>query len=113
MRKVEPLERALDGKQAWMTGLRRVESAEPGERRRSCTYDVGRGLVKVNPLATWTDLDVDGYIRDRDLPGAPARRARATRRSAAGRAPGPSATARTPAPDAGPGSDKTECGLHG
>ena len=66
-RKVEPLNRALAGKAAWMSGLRRDEAAS---RANSpiVSYDVGRGLVKVNPIATWTDLDVDGYIHDHELP---------------------------------------------
>jgi phosphoadenosine phosphosulfate reductase len=67
LRKVEPLRRALEGKTAWMTGLRREETPT---RANSpiVSYDVGRGMVKVNPLATWTDVDVEGYIQDRDLP---------------------------------------------
>jgi phosphoadenosine phosphosulfate reductase len=69
-RKVLPLARALEGKTAWMTGLRRVEA--PGRADAPiASYDVGRGLVKVNPLATGTDLDVEGYIRDRELPAHP------------------------------------------
>jgi phosphoadenosine phosphosulfate reductase len=70
VRKVEPLERALRGKAAWMTGLRRDEVATRAATP-VVTYDVGRGLVKVNPLATWTDLDVSGYIRDHALPVHP------------------------------------------
>jgi phosphoadenosine phosphosulfate reductase len=66
IRKVEPLNRALEGKTAWMTGLRRDESPA-----RANTPIVGndavRGLVKVNPIATWTDVDVEGYVRDREL----------------------------------------------
>lgn len=66
-RKVEPLARALTGRSAWMTGLRRAEAP-----KRAATpvvlWDETRGLVKVNPLATWSDADVDGYVRDHDLP---------------------------------------------
>ena len=94
-RKVEPLDRALAGKAAWMSGLRRDEASLAG-RTRSSRYDVGRGLVKVNPLATWTDLDVAGYIQRPRPPRAPARATAATRRSAAGPAPVPSRTARRP-----------------
>ena len=54
MRKVEPLARALRGKQAWMTGLRRSEA--PTRANTPIAHlDVGRGIVKVNPLAQWTD----------------------------------------------------------
>ncbi len=66
LRKVEPLSRALAGKDAWITGLRRNEA--PTRANVPVAHlDVGRGIVKVNPLATWTDLDVDGYTADNDL----------------------------------------------
>jgi phosphoadenosine phosphosulfate reductase len=66
LRKVEPLARALDGKQAWMTGLRRSEAATRANAA-IVGLDVGRGVVKVNPLATWSDADVAAYVRDHDL----------------------------------------------
>jgi len=66
MRKVEPLARALQGKQAWMTGLRRNEA--PTRAKTPVAHlDVGRGIVKVNPLALWTDHDIAGYKRDHEL----------------------------------------------
>ena len=66
MRNVEPLARALRGKQAWMTGLRRVEA--PTRATTPIAHlDVGRGIVKVNPLASWTDDDIAAYKRDHDL----------------------------------------------
>ena len=55
-----------------MTGLRRSE-APTRAKAPIVSYDIGKGLVKVNPLATWTDLDVEGYARDRDLPLHPLR----------------------------------------
>jgi phosphoadenosine phosphosulfate reductase len=70
VRKVEPLGRALEGKAAWMTGLRRVE-APTRANAPIVSYDIGRGMVKVNPLATWTDLDVEGYVHERGLPTHP------------------------------------------
>ena len=63
--KVGQLDRALQGKLAWMSGLRRDEAAT-----RAAAPIVGRdlrGLVKVNPLATWTHDDVQRYIADHDL----------------------------------------------
>ena len=63
--KVGQLDRALAGKEAWMSGLRRVES-----RTRADTPILQRdyrGLVKVNPIASWSDLDVQGYIKDHDV----------------------------------------------
>lgn len=67
--KVAQLERALAGKQAWMSGLRRQESA--GRREAPIVTRDRRGLVKLNPLANWTDLDVEGYIADHDVPVNP------------------------------------------
>jgi phosphoadenosine phosphosulfate reductase len=67
--KVGQLDRALAGKAAWMSGLRRDEAAS-----RAGAPIVARdlrGLVKVNPLANWTDLDVQGYIADHDVPVNP------------------------------------------
>jgi phosphoadenosine phosphosulfate reductase len=63
--KVGQLDRALAGKEAWMSGLRRAES--PTRANAPIVVRDLRGLVKVNPLATWSDLDVEGYIRDNDI----------------------------------------------
>ena len=70
IRKVEPLRRALEGKAAWMSGVRRVETPARSQTP-IVSWDLGRGLVKINPIATWTDGDVEGYIRDHDLPVHP------------------------------------------
>ena len=71
-RKVGPLERALVGKDAWMSGLRREET--PARANAPIvSFDLGRGMVKVNPIATWTEADVAGYTRDRGLPEHPLR----------------------------------------
>jgi phosphoadenosine phosphosulfate reductase len=67
--KVGQLDRALAGKAAWMSGLRRDE-AETRARAPIVTRDL-RGLVKVNPIANWSDLDVQGYIADHDVPVNP------------------------------------------
>jgi len=67
--KVAQLDAALTGKDAWMSGLRRSEAPT-----RATAPIVGRdlrGLVKVNPLATWSDADVAGYIAERDVPVNP------------------------------------------
>jgi phosphoadenosine phosphosulfate reductase len=71
-RKVVPMARALSGKRAWMTGLRRDEAATRANAP-IVAWDVSRGLVKVNPIATWSDQDVIGYARDRGLPEHPLR----------------------------------------
>ncbi|MCU1427335.1 MAG: thioredoxin-dependent phosophoadenylyl-sulfate reductase [Actinomycetia bacterium] len=72
LRKVEPLARALDGKQAWMTGLRRTEAATRA-KAPIVGLDVGRGVVKVNPIAPWTDDDVAAYVQDHALAVHPLR----------------------------------------
>lgn len=67
--KVGQLDRALAGKAAWMSGLRRVEAASR-DAAPIVVRDL-RGLVKVNPIATWTDDDVAGYIADHGVPQNP------------------------------------------
>mgnify|MGYP003789440489 CR=1 FL=1 len=64
--KVGQLDRALAGKAAWMSGLRR-EEATSRAGAPIVARDL-RGLVKVNPIANWSDLDVQGYIEDHDIP---------------------------------------------
>src|SRR5438046_812593 len=56
--KVGQLDRALMGKEAWMSGLRRAES--PTRAGASILSLDLRGLVKINPIANWSDLDVQG-----------------------------------------------------
>jgi phosphoadenosine phosphosulfate reductase len=67
--KVGQLDRALFGKEAWMSGLRRCEA--PTRANAPIVARDLRGLVKVNPIATWSDLDVQGYIKDHDVPVNP------------------------------------------
>jgi phosphoadenosine phosphosulfate reductase len=67
VRKVEPLERALTGLEAWMTGLRR-EQAVTRAGVGKLEWDAPHGLVKINPLADWTWSQVWAYIRAHQLP---------------------------------------------
>jgi phosphoadenosine phosphosulfate reductase len=67
--KTGQLDRALLGKQAWMSGLRRMEAAT--RANTPVIHRDLRGLVKVNPIATWTDDDVARYIKDHDVPVNP------------------------------------------
>ena len=67
LRKVEPLERALAGYDAWAAGIRRGETAARANVRE-VDYDAGRGKVKLAPLARWTDADVAAYIERYDVP---------------------------------------------
>jgi phosphoadenosine phosphosulfate reductase len=110
VRKVEPLQRALDGKSAWLSGLRRSETAARANAP-IVGYDVGRGLVKVNPLATWTDLDVEGYVRDRELPVHPLAE-RGYVSIGCWPCTAPVQDGDHPREGRWAGSDKTECGLH-
>ena len=107
--KVGQLDRALAGKDAWMSGLRRGEAST-----RAAAPIVSRdlrGLVKLNPIATWTDEDVAEYIERHDiivnpltLQGYPS----------IGCMPCTSKVEEGEDPRAGRwrGKDKTECGLH-
>lgn len=70
VRKVEPLSRALAGRAAWITGLRRVD-APTRANAPIVSWDEARSMVKLNPLAPWTDDDMDAYVRDHDLPANP------------------------------------------
>ena len=70
IRKLEPLKRALEGRSAWITSIRRDQS----EYRRTCGIlerDIRFGLLKINPLATWTRGEVWEYIRVRGIPFNP------------------------------------------
>jgi phosphoadenosine phosphosulfate reductase len=67
LRKVKPLEDALAGYDAWAAGLRRDES--PTRAKTPVVhFEQARGKVKVNPLATWTQDEVDQYIARYDIP---------------------------------------------
>ena len=67
LRKVEPLGRALAGRDAWLTGQRRAQGPERASLALEET-DVDRGIAKHNPLAFWSDEDVRGYIARHDVP---------------------------------------------
>lgn len=107
--KVGQLDRALAGKAAWMSGLRR---ADDGTRETApiVVRDL-RGLVKVNPIATWSDLDVQSHIAEHDVPVNPL-----TRQGypSIGCMPCTSPVGDDEDARAGRwrGQDKTECGLH-
>jgi phosphoadenosine phosphosulfate reductase len=69
-RKVEPLKRAVAGKAAWLTSLKRSDGPTRAEAP-IVSWDPSFGLVKVNPLATWTDDDIVSYLADHELPVHP------------------------------------------
>ena len=66
-RKVEPLQRALAGQKAWITGLRAQQSATR-EGLPTQVFDTDNGLEKFNPLADWSEREVWAYIRQNNVP---------------------------------------------
>ncbi|MBM2826756.1 MAG: phosphoadenosine phosphosulfate reductase [Dehalococcoidia bacterium] len=70
LRKVEPNERAMVGNRAWIAGLRRDQS-EGRKETPIVEWDAKFGLVKVNPLANWTERQVWGYIFANGVPYNP------------------------------------------
>lgn len=67
IRKVDPLNRALAGKKAWITGQRRAQSTTRSELAIQ-EDDAAHGMAKFNPLADWSESDVWHFIRTRDVP---------------------------------------------
>jgi len=110
MRKVEPLSKALRGYSAWVTGIRRVE-APTRANAPLISWDKAFGLVKINPIAAWSDEDMQNYIDAHDVlvnplvfEGYPSIGcAPCTAKPAAGADPRSGRWA---------GQSKTECGLH-
>jgi len=107
--KVGQLDRALAGKEAWMSGLRRDE-AETRANSPIVARDL-RGLIKVNPIANWTAQDVAGYIADHNIivnplisQGYPSIGCWPCTK--------PVADGEDPRSGRWVGQDKTECGLH-
>ena len=110
MRKVEPLSKALRGYSAWVTGIRRVE-APTRANAPLISWDKAFGLVKINPLAAWSDEQMQDYIDshgvlvnplvDEGYPSIGC--APCTNKPAAGADPRSGRWA---------GQTKTECGLH-
>jgi phosphoadenosine phosphosulfate reductase len=66
MRKVEPLGKALKGYTAWVTGIRRIESPTRANAPL-ISFDRAFGLVKINPIAAWSDDDMQAYIDANDI----------------------------------------------
>jgi phosphoadenosine phosphosulfate reductase len=105
-RKVAAIERALEGADAWVSGIRR-EQSETRASARKLEWDE-RGLWKYNPLADWTEQDIWRYVNAHDLPynalhdrGYGSIGCMPCTRPGAGRA------------GRWAGLDKTECGIHG
>jgi phosphoadenosine phosphosulfate reductase len=109
-RKVEPLQRALSGKAAWITGIRRVDGPTRADAP-VVAFDATRDIVKINPLAAWSDGDLASYVIEHQLPVNPL-----TERGYPSIGCWPCTRPVAPGEDkrAGrwSGQAKTECGLH-
>lgn len=68
IRKVEPLGRAVNGLDAWITGLRREQAVTRGMVGKVEADESHGGIIKVNPLADWSGEQVWDYIRAHDIP---------------------------------------------
>jgi phosphoadenosine phosphosulfate reductase len=110
LRKVEPLTRILSQYEAWITGIRR-DQAPTRANAKKVEYDTKFGLVKFNPLASWTSEDVWEYIRannvvynplhDRNYPSIGCEHCTK-----------PVMPGEDPRAGRWAGNEKTECGLH-
>ena len=67
IRKIEPFRRALDGKNAWVTGIRKGQSASRA-LATPVEWDAEYGLHKISPMLDWSEKDVWAYIRKLRLP---------------------------------------------
>ncbi len=67
IRKVEPLRRALQGKCAWVTGIRREQGSTRLDLKVSA-YDMGNRMQKVNPLLEWSNAEVWEYLKQYEVP---------------------------------------------
>ncbi|HEY2696831.1 MAG TPA: phosphoadenylyl-sulfate reductase [Pseudonocardiaceae bacterium] len=111
LRKVVPLRRVLAEYNVWVTGVRRTDSAGRADTPK-IGWDAGHGLIKINPLADWSDEQYDQYIDDNSILVNPLV-------SAGYPSIGCAPCTAKPLPGADlrsgrwSGHNKTECGLHG
>jgi phosphoadenosine phosphosulfate reductase len=104
--KVAALERALAGADAWITGVRREQSATRANAQFA-ERDEQRGMWKYNPLADWTEKDLWARIAERDLPYHPLHdQGYSSIGCAPCTQPGSGRAGRWA------GTDKVECGIH-
>ena len=108
LRKARPLEQALGGFSAWITGRKRFQAAT---RAALEPFELDGDRIKVNPLADWTAEDLKAYIADHDLPRHPLV---AKGYPSIGCTPCTTPVGAGEDPRAGRwrGSDKVECGIH-
>ena len=110
IRKVEPLERGLQPYAAWVTGMRRVDAPTRTDIE-VISWDSRRNKVKLNPLASWSDEDLNTFIVEHGVIQHPLRE---VGYASIGCAPctRPVASGEDARAGRWSGTDKTECGLH-
>ena len=108
VRKVEPLKRAKQGLDSWISGRKAFQSSTRANLPR---FEIEDGRLKINPLGDWTKDDLEAYFAEHDLPRHPLE---AKGYLSVGCAPCTSTVAPGEDPRAGRwrGWDKTECGIH-
>jgi phosphoadenosine phosphosulfate reductase len=108
IRKAEPLQRALNGFDAWLTGRKRFQNAQRASLK---LFEADGTRIKVNPLASWSIVDLRAYAEKHDLPEHPLV---AKGYPSIGCVPCTSRVAVGEDQRAGRwrGLDKTECGIH-
>jgi phosphoadenosine phosphosulfate reductase len=108
VRKVEPLKRAKQGLDSWISGRKAFQSST---RQNLPRFEVEDGRLKVNPLGDWTKDDLEAYFAQHDLPRHPLE---AKGYLSVGCEPCTSTVTPGEDPRAGRwrGWDKTECGIH-
>jgi len=108
IRKVEPLKRAKEGLDSWISGRKAFQSQTRANLPR---FEIEEGRLKVNPIGDWTKADLDAYFAERGLPRHPLE---AQGYLSIGCQPCTSVVKPGEDPRAGRwrGWDKTECGIH-
>jgi phosphoadenosine phosphosulfate reductase len=110
LRKVEPLERTLAGRDAWITGMRRIDAPTRTDID-IVGVDARRGMVKINPLAHWTEEQTQAYAEAHGVLLNPLRDIGYTS-IGCGPCTRPTAPGEDPRAGRWAGKKKTECGLH-
>jgi len=68
VRKIEPLNRAFSGLSAWICGLRKEQAVTRAGVKKIEIDESHGGIIKINPLADWTEKDIWNYIKKKDVP---------------------------------------------
>ncbi len=69
LNKVEPLQRAMEGLDAWISGIRRDQLSSRANAQ--ILEATPQGMIRVHPMATWTNADINQYIKTHNLPQHP------------------------------------------